>query len=97
MSSRGEQSHYYPGAVQIVSVATASAAITNPVGAQTMVVRIVSTTACHYRFAKVPVAVTTDSLLPANVVEYLSIKPGEKVAFIRISGDGTASVTEMTQ
>ena len=85
-----------PGTTQKVSVVTSSVAVTNPFGGQTYVVRIVSATACHYRIGGSPVAVITDSLLPANVIEYIRVNPGEKIAFIRVTGDGTAIVTEVT-
>jgi hypothetical protein len=93
-----QAAHYYPDVTQAASY-DASVAITNAVGAQTVVVRLIATTACHVNFATTPTATTSDFLLAANREEYFTIKPGQKVAAIKQSG-GTAGilyVTEMTQ
>ena len=83
--------------VQTVTVGATSAATTNAVSANTHHVRIVSTTACHYVTGKTPTATTSLSYLPADVVEYVDITPGEKVAFIQNAAGGTAFVTEVTK
>lgn len=83
-----------PGVVQTVSVGVASAAVTNPFGGSTTIVRVVSTVACHYAVGSAPTATTGSTYLPAGVVEFVSVRPGEKVAFIRSAGDGLAYVTE---
>ena len=83
--------------VQVVTVGAASAATTNAVGGQTHHVRIVSTTACHYVTGKTPTATTSLSYLPADVVEYVDITPGEKIAFIQHAAGGYAYVTEVTK
>lgn len=87
----------YPKTTQTVSVGAASAATTNAVGAQIKLIRVVSTTNCHLAIGSAPTATTSDLFLVANREEYFWIHPGEKVAFIRNSADGTAYVTEMTR
>lgn len=97
MARFGSANHYYPTTTQTVTVGAASAQITNPVGSQIYVVRIVSSTDCHAVFGTNPTATTNDMAISANREEYFSIKPGQKVAFIQNSAGGTAFVTEMTQ
>ena len=82
---------------QIVTISGSSAATTNAVGANTHHVRIVSTTARHYVTGKTPTATTSNPYLPADVVEYVDITPGEKVAFLQHAAGGTGYVTEVTK
>src|SRR5262245_29712468 len=51
-------------------------------------IRICATGACHYLVGANPSALATSPLLPANVVEYLNVRPGEKIAVIQ---DGAAT------
>ena len=88
---------YRPITTQTVAVGTASAAITNPVGAQIRRVRLISTTACHVAIGSAPTATATDMYLAAGREEYFSIHPGEKVAVIQDAAAGTLYVTEMSR
>ena len=84
------------GTSQNVSVASTSATTTTAVGAATKLVRLSSTTHCYYRFGSAPTAVNTDPVLPAAVDRIIEVPAGGgKVAFLRVSADGTASVTEL--
>ncbi len=83
------------GTVQTISVAASSAA-GSAVASTTRIVRLYSTTNCHVRFGSAPTAVTTDTFLPAGVPEYFGINPGEIIAVIRNSADGTLYITEDT-
>ncbi len=83
-----------PGTVQTVSVGASSAAVSNGFAGNSTILRIISTTACHYVLGSSPTATTSDSYLPADVVEYVSCRPGEKIAFIQNAAGGTAYVTE---
>jgi hypothetical protein len=67
--------------------------------AQTTVVRIVATTNCNIRFGANPTATVANLYLPAGVVEYFRVTPGDKVAVIKFTGSSAGSlfVTEMTQ
>ena len=82
---------------QTVSVSGTSAAVTNAFGTGTTIIRLVSTTDCYLKFGATPTAVSTDMLLPANVVEYFGATPGVKIAALQRSTAGTLFVTEMTQ
>lgn len=64
-------------------------------GANTNIIRVVSTTNCHIAFGANPTATTNDSYLPANVVEYFIVTPGQKIAFIQNSGSGSGYVAEV--
>lgn len=69
-------------------------------GAYTSEIRVVCTTACHINIGANPTAAATDDngfALPANVVEYFHVSPGEKLAVIRDSQDGVMSIAEMTR
>jgi len=83
-----------PGPTQTISVTGTSAAIANGMASPTKIIRIVSTTDCHYKIGPSPTATTGDTFLPAKVVEYVSIHSGMKIAFIQNSASGTAYVTE---
>jgi len=87
----------YPLTTQTAAFTASSAAITNAVGSQVNKVRLLATQNCHIAFGASPTATTSDFYLPSGVVEYFTIKPGQKVAAIRNSADGTLYVTEMTQ
>jgi hypothetical protein len=60
-------------------------------------IRISATTACHYKLAGTPVATTSDTYLPANVIEIIRVNPGQKISFIRNATDGSASVSQMSK
>jgi hypothetical protein len=76
-----------------LSITSASAATSSALTPG--VVRMVCTTAVHFRMASTsPTAVTTDSYLPANTVEwFVSEGAGSYVAAIRNSADGTCYLT----
>jgi hypothetical protein len=89
---------YYPMTTQNASY-DSSVAISNAVGADIHVVRLIATTDCHVKIDGTPTATTNDFLLVASREEYFTIHPGQKVAAIKKSG-GTAGilyVTEMSQ
>lgn len=81
------------GTVQKVAVATASAATTNAMAATTEVIRVAVNTDCYMAFGNT--ATTSDHFLPAGTVEYFKMPTaGTKIAFIRNTADGVATVTE---
>ena len=84
------------GTTQTISVAASSAAISTAFGTQTEYARVVSTTNCHIVFAGSPTAATSDAYLPAGEIEIIKVSPGEKIAAIRTSGDGTLYATELS-
>lgn len=60
-------------------------------------VRIVANQNCYYTIGANPTATTSHAYLAAGVVEYIAIKPGEKIAAIRASADGTLFITPMNK
>lgn len=83
------------GVNQTITTGAASAAVTNPFGAYTSVVRLCATAACHIKVAATPTATTSDPYLPANVDWFIEVAPGQKVAAIQNAAAGVLHVTEM--
>lgn len=87
------------GQSDYVSV-SATAASSGAFGANTWDVRVVSTTNCHINIGASPTAAATDDngiYLPAGVVEYFHVSPGQVLSVVRDSADGTLNVAEMTR
>lgn len=81
-------------ATSVTSVASAA------FGAQTFQIRIAATSAVNYKIgdpAATPTATTSDVLLPQNWVEYVTVTPGQKIAFFNPAATVTVSVVEITQ
>lgn len=97
MIMRNSSTTYRPDTVQTVTVGATSAATTNAFGESTHQIRVVSTTACHYVLGGTPTATTSHTYIPADVVEYIDVHGGEKIAFIQHAAGGTAYVTEVTK
>lgn len=77
-----------PQTVTVSGVSTATSAFGN----NTRVVRIVSTTDCHYAMGVT--ATTASTFLPATMVEYVSVRGGDTIQFIENSAGGTAYISE---
>ena len=60
-------------------------------------IRIVAPPAASYKIAGTPVATSSDTYLPANVIEIIRVNPGQKISFIQVSAGGTASVSQMSK
>lgn len=62
-------------------------------------VRIVCSSACHVNTVGGTAAATDNNafLLPAGVVEYFHVSPGQIISIIRDTADGTACVAFMTR
>lgn len=78
---------------------SATAASSTAIPANIHDIRIVCSTACHVNIGANPTAAATDNNgfpLPANVVEYFHVSPGQIVSFVRDSQDGVANVAHMT-
>lgn len=79
---------------------TQSSALTAPAGAAGIQkYRIAATTAMHYVVGADPTAASTGVFLPANVVDYVLIPSGHKIAAIKASGGsaGLMSVHKVQQ
>lgn len=69
-------------------------------GDNTSEIRVVSTTNCHINIGQNPTAAATDDngiYLPANVIEYYHVSPGQRVAVIQDTAGGTLCVSQMTR
>ena len=90
----------YPGRVQTVAVGAAATETVLGFLDATTAIRVACDVACHYvigtaaELAIAP-ATTSDSWLPAGVVEYINVSRGQLISFIRAgASSGTAWVTE---
>jgi hypothetical protein len=81
------------GASQSVAF-TGTSAQSTAVATSTRIVRLVSTQPCFVAIGSDPTATTSSVYLPANVVQYVSIVGGHKVAAIQVSTAGSLYVTE---
>ena len=89
------------GAAQVVAIGAASAAST-AFGSQTYQIRVACQLTAgadaHIRVGDgTPTALTTDTLLPTNFIEYLACTPGQKIAVIGGGASvGSLSITEIS-
>lgn len=94
------------GTVQVIAYSTA-ATITNAFGSETYQIRLSANSACHYLVSEaanvIAATVTNASFLPANVIEYVTVTPGQKISVLQaatgglVTGTaGTLNVTEMS-
>lgn len=85
----------YKGTCQTISF-TGSSQASNATGAFVTIVRVFATKDCFLNFGSAPTAASTDMFLPAGIIEYFGMIPGEKIAAIRSSDNGTLYITEGT-
>lgn len=65
-------------------------------GAQTYTVRIATgAQPAYFLLGSDPTAAATSNLLGTNVVDYVSVRPGEKIAVLQAGTAGTITITEM--
>ena len=83
------------GDAQDLTVGAASAA-SAAFQTQTRQIRVVATSACRIVIGDgAPVATATSAYLPANIVEYIQVTPGQRIAAIQESAGGKLSATEI--
>lgn len=89
----------FTGVAQNVTVGAASVPTTAGISANIHDVRLVSTTNCWINVGAAPTAAfdVNNMYLPANVVEYLHVTPGQKIAVIQNAAGGTLNVAEMSR
>lgn len=76
--------------VAVSAVSAASAALT------TEVIRVKPTVDCYVVTGTgTPAADANSTLMSAGETEYFRVTPGEKIAVLRVSADGSLFVTEM--
>lgn len=88
-----------PGTSQDITTGASSAVLTNAFGPQTYQVRLAATAAARFRLVDGTTggtAVATDALIPAGVVDYIVVSPGQKIAAIQDAAAGKLNVTEMS-
>lgn len=87
-----------PVLTQTVAISGTSAATTNPLGMNVVVIRVLATTNCFIRIGtSTPAATTADTPLYAGVPEYFRVSGNLtlKVAGIQMASSGSLYVTEM--
>lgn len=82
-----------PGVYHTRSTSSSSAQ-SAAVGPGTTLVWLKTNKACHIKFGADPTATTSHFQLPADEWWSFSILPGEKIAAIRVSEDGTLLINE---
>ena len=80
---------------QVVAVSSSSTQST-AFAAGSHYARLVSTVNCYVAFGTNPTATSSSLYMVANVPEFFGITPAQKVAVLRVSGDGSLSVVEGT-
>lgn len=81
--------HLSQGNTQQVTVSAVASRPIFPIGPQTQLLRLAATTPCHYAIGENPTAVQADTLLPANSIEYVGVRPGESISIVEdASGSG---------
>ena len=88
--------HGRPGTTQKVAYTGVAGTISTAVGSQTRIVRVVVTSNAYISFGTAPTATTSDVYMPANVPEYFTIPPGDKVSAVQDAAGGNLIVTEIT-
>lgn len=86
------------GVTQVVNFGLSSVATNNALSKNTIIVRLVATTACFVKISTgTPTATASDMFLPAGVPEYFGVNGYQtvKVAALQSSAAGTLYVTEM--
>ena len=87
-----------PSTTQTVSISGSSSATSNALSKNTVVIRVLATTACFIKIGtSTPTATTSDVPIAANIPEYFRVNGYEtlKVAGIQATAGGSLYVTEM--
>jgi hypothetical protein len=84
------------GATQTIAF-DGSAAIASPFGGETYQLRLVADAACCYRIGNgAQTATTADPFLPANVIEYVIVSPGQSISAVKAASNGLVTATPGT-
>ena len=87
-----------PSTTQTVAISGTSAATTNALSKNTVVIRVLATTACFINIGTgTPTATAANTPIAANVPEYFRVNGFQtiKVAGIQLTSGGALYVTEM--
>jgi hypothetical protein len=75
----------------------ASVAIANAFGPETFQLRLAANSACCFRIGDgAQTATTADTYLPANVIEYVIVSPGQRISVIKAASNGLVTATAGT-
>lgn len=97
MSANVSLGHGRVLAVQTLAFGAASAQAASPFGSQTFQIRVVANSDCHVKVGTGSITATTsDPFLPASVVDYLMVSPGETIAAIQAPTNGHVTATPGT-
>lgn len=87
-----------PSTTQTVTISGSSAATANALSKNTVVIRVLATTACFIKIdTGTPTATTADIPISANIPEYFRVDGYKtlKVAGIQLTSGGSLYITEM--
>lgn len=86
-----------PGVSQALAF-TGTSAQSTALGTSTTLVKIFATTDCFIKVATDPTAVAdgTCMFVPAGIIDFIGVGPGQKIAAIRNASSGTLYITEAT-
>src|SRR5215471_14959436 len=74
-----------------------STAITNAFGPTTYQLRLVSNAACCYRIGDgAQTATNVDNFMPAHIIEYVIVNPGQRISAIKAATHGLVTATAGT-
>lgn len=69
----------------------------NAFGPETYQLRLVASSGCSYRIGDgAQTATVSDPYLPANVVEYVTVSPGQRIAALKAATNGLVTATAGT-
>jgi hypothetical protein len=91
------QTTYRQGVHQKVAFTDTAGTISNGFGSQTKTVRVAVTSAAYVKIENSPTATANDMYMTADLPEYFTVSPGQKVSAIQVSAGGDLHVTEMSQ
>ena len=82
------------GTVQNVTY-TGTAGLSSAFNGATTLIRLCSDQDCFYLIASSPTATTSNgSRLPAGVVDFVPVLPGQKISVVQSTAGGTLNITE---
>lgn len=84
------------GATNNVTIATTSTAVASATfGTETYQIRIAAPAACFFKIDTAPTAATSDAYMPANILDYITVTPGQKISVFSATTQ-TVSIVEVT-
>jgi hypothetical protein len=91
--TRNVQSSARLNITQSLVLTTSTSAASSAFGSQTYMIRIAAPSSCTFVIGATPTATATDAFLPSTWVDYITVSPGQKIAFFS-AGAQTVSIVE---